>query len=416
MAEKRISSTLWKMAVWLVVLAAVAVPVTYYLFREPEFAVTAFTVHQGPVESTVAAISSGTVMPARKSMVAAGMLGTIAALHVKEGDRVEADALLVELAHTDLDAQVALAEANLKVGESRLEQVRIGAKIARDVAATRLSQAAAQFDQTQADYNRIKTLSDQKAVSASDLEKVALAVRVAREAKAAAEAGVQEDQVRQEEIRSAEAALEQLRAAIQAASALRDKAFVRAPFAGVVAKKVLDVGEAVAMGMPLLQLVNDEGCYIEAPFDEANAAQVALGQKVRIEVDAYPEVEFSGEVTEIAPVVSFNQDLSRTLNVKVQVAENKEKLLPGMSADVTIIAEKKPEALFVPTESLIRDQFAYLVQGGRAVRRDVQTGIGNWETREILEGLAEGDVIVTSVSIKGLENGSRVRVVDELDE
>jgi len=364
----------------------------------------------------VAAISSGTVMPAQKSMVAAGMLGTIAALHVKEGERVEEGGLLVELAHADLDAQVVLAEANLKVGESRLEQVRIGAKIARDVAATRLSQAAAQFDQTQADYNRIKTLSDQKAVSASDLEKVALAVRVAREARAAAEAGVQEDQVRQEEIRSAEAALEQLRAAIQAASALRDKAFVRAPFAGVVAKKVLDVGEAVAMGMPLLQLVNDEGCYIEAPFDEANAAQVALGQKVRIEVDAYPDVEFSGEVTEIAPVVSFNQDLSRTLNVKVQVAENKEKLLPGMSADVTIIAEKKPSVLFVPTESLIRDQFAYLIQGGRTVRRDVQTGIGNWETREILEGLAEGDVIVTSVSIKGLENGSRVRVVDELDE
>lgn len=409
-------SFVWKAVLWLVVLAVAAIPAVYFVFQEPVYDVTVFTVHRGPVQSTIAAISSGTVMPGQKSMVAAGMLGTISAVHVKEGDRVKAGDLLVEIAHEELDAQVMLAQANLKVGESRLEQARIGAKIAKDVAATRLGQAEAQCAQAEADYNRIKSLSDKKAVSASDLEKIGLALKVAREAKAAAEAGVREDQVREEEIRSAEAAIEQLQAAAQAAVALRDKALVRAPFGGVVAKKLLDVGEAVAMGLPLLQLVDDANTYIEAPFDEANAAQVAVGQRVKIEVDAFPEKVFSGEISEVAPVVAFNKDLSRTLNVKVRMAAEEEKILVGMSADVTIIAEDKPDALFVPSESLIRDQFAYAIEEGRAVRRDVTLGIGNWETREILGGLKEGDAIVTSVSIKGLQNGSRVNPVDAVEE
>ncbi len=382
--------------------------------REPVIDVTMTTVQRGPVEETVSAIASGTVMPAERAMVAAGGIGTISEIHVNEGDLVKEGDLLVELDHKELDAQVALAEANLKVGESRLEQARIGEKIYQEVSATRVSQATAQCDQAESDFRRVKDLADKKAVSQSDFEKATLALRVARENKAAAEASQKETLVREEEVRSAEAAVDQLRSAISVANAALERMHVRAPFEGVIAKKILEVGEAVAMGLPLLQMVRAGECYIEAPFDEANAAQISVGQVARVELDAYPDVKFKGEVFYISPVVSMNKDLSRTFDVKVRVVEQPEKFVPGMSADVTILADRKEGVIAVPSDTLVRDEFAYVIEDGRATRRDVKLGIGNWEKQEVLEGLKEGEPIISSVSAKGLKPGVKVRVVSDL--
>jgi HlyD family secretion protein len=398
------------------VLGAVTALALYYAIHERPVEVTAAKVTKGPVEQTVAAIASGTVMPARKSMVAAGTLGTISKVDVEEGQRVQEGDLLVELSHGELDAQLQLAEANLKVGQSRLEQAKLGADIYKDISATKLRQASAQSDQSRVEYDRIKALSAEKAVSQSNLDQAALALRVTQETKTAAEASQRENQVREEEIHSAEAVIEQLEAAVAVAKAARDRAFVRAPFAGVVADKVLEVGEAVAMGLPLLHLVQDNEIYVEAPFDEANLAQIAVGQKVRIEIDAYPNQEFPGEVTYIAPVVAVNRDLSRTVSVKVRVTDGAGKFITGMSADVTVVAEKKDSVLFVSTESLIRDEAVYLIEDGRVVRRPVTIGIGNWENREITGGLKEGDTIITSVSVKELQDGVKVKIVDQLEQ
>jgi len=139
-----------------------------------------------------------------------------------------------------------------------------------------------------------------------------------------------------------------------------------------------------------------------------------VGQRARITLDAYPDAEFQGELSFIAPVVTTVQDLTRTFETKVRIITEPEKFVPGMSADVTLIAEQKENVLFVPSESLIRDEFAYVIENGRAVRRDVKVGIGNWERREILEGLQEGELLVTSVNLKALKEGVPVRVVEEI--
>ena len=401
---------------WLIAASVIAAPIPYVLLREPVVEVTAVEIAPGPVEKTVAAIATGTVMPAAKSMVAAALMGVIDQVHVKEGSRVQEGDLLVELDHEELDAQVSLTEANLKVGKSRVEQARIGAQIAKEISAARLSQAAAQLELAEADFARIKALSEKNAVSNSDFDKAVLALRVARETKAAADAGQRENLVRAEELKSAEAALEQLGAGIEVARATRERAFVRAPFSGVVAKVILDAGEAVAMGLPLLHLVRTEDCYIAAPFDEAVADEIALGQPVRIELDAYPDDSFKGEVIYVAPVISMNRDLSRTLDLKVRIDEGHERMLPGMSVDVTIVAEKKDSVLTVPTESLIRDEFVYVIEDGRAVARNVELGIGNWEAREVLSGLQVGDKVITSVAMKALKDNTKVTVVDELED
>lgn len=401
---------------WLVVIALLLAPVAYMLTREEVLDVTTTAIQRGHVEQTVTAISSGTVKPSLDSMVATGTIGTVVSVPHREGEHVEAAEVIVELRHNELDSQVALAEANLKVGQSRLAQAKLAASINAEVAETRVAQTAAQFEQAQKDFESMKALADRNAIRQNDFDKAALALKVSQENLAAAKASQRENLVREEEVRMAESSIEQLNAAVAVAKAARDNAFVKAPFSGVIAKIFSDEGEAVSMGMPLLQLVDPSKSYVEAPFDEANAADIKLGQKARINLDAYRGEDFNGTVEFISPIVSINPDLSRTLNVRIRVEEGTEKFLAGMSADVVLLVEEKDNVIFAPTESLVRQEYAYIVNHGRAVRRDVKTGIGNWNTTEILSGLEEGDQMITSISLTKLAEGVRVRVVDSLEE
>jgi HlyD family secretion protein len=400
-----------KILAWLCILAGAGAGGAYYYLQEPALDVTVAEVATGRVEETIAAISSGTVVATQSARVASAGLGVIGQVHVAEGQAVSEGDLLVELEHAELDAQVALTQANLLAGRSRVEQARLAAGIFAEVAATRLAQARAQLDSARTDFDRIKALADKKAIAQTDFDKVALALRVAQETHAAAQAGVKENAVRDEEVVMAEAALTQLEAAVAVAEATRDKAFVRAPFDGVVTRVILKKGEAVAMGVPLLEVVETQKSHIEAPFDEADAARIAAGQPARITLDAYPRQEFDGEVVYVSPVVTINPNLSRTLTVKVRAVEGGPAFLPGMSADIVILSEAKEDVVFVPSESLIRDEYVYVVEGDRAVRRDVALGIGNWEYREVLSGLRPGDRLITSIGQRGLDAGVKVRAV-----
>ena len=403
-----------KALIWLLLLGGVVGAVVWYSRQEIEYEVTTALIERGAVEETVAAISSGAVMPEDRAMVAAGTMGVIEAVHVEEGQQVQAGDLLVELQHAELDAQVEVAKANLVAAESRLAQAKVGAELSREVSSTRVGQADAQIDAARADYGRMKALLEQNAISKSEMEKVTLALRVAEETANAAVAGRKEDQLREGDVTSAESMLLQLNAAIRAAEAARDRCFVKAPINGVVAKINLRKGEATAMGVPLLQLVDTSQRYIEAPFDEANAAQIRVGEVARIEIDAYPDQEFAGEVTYVSPVIIPNMDLSRTFTVKVKINEDIEKFTIGMSACGTIIAQRKEDVLKVPTESLVREEYCYIVENGRAVKREIALGIGNWEFKEVTGGLSGGETIITSMAVKGLEDGVKVKPVAEL--
>lgn len=402
------------MLVWLAILGGAGFGVWRYANQELVYEVTTQQIGRGAVEETIAAISQGAVMPEEKSMVAAGAMGVIDAVHVEEGQQVSAGDLLVELQHEELDAQVAIAKANMNVAQTRLAQAKLGAEVSKEVSQTRVGQASAQKDAAAADYSRMKALLDKQAISAAEMDKMTLALRVAQEMQNAATAGKKEDQLRDQDVTTAQTMIEQLNAAIQAAEAARERCFVKAPINGVVARINLHKGEATAMGVPLLQLFDNSSKYIEAPFDEANAAQVKVGQEVRIELDAYPDHEFPGEVTYVSPVIIPNMDLSRTFTVRAKIKEDLDKFVVGMSAGVTIIAQRKEDIIKVPAESLVREEYCYVVKDGRASKRPVKLGIGNWEFKEVLDGLQPGENIVTSIAVKGLADGVLVKPVAEL--
>jgi HlyD family secretion protein len=167
-------------------------------------------------------------------------------------------------------------------------------------------------------------------------------------------------------------------------------------------------GEAVGMGMPFLRIVDDSEFRVRAPFDEVTSVSVEMGQTAEIAFDTYRDRVFRGQVVGIAPVVSMNADMSRTLDVTLSLDDIDVPLLAGMSADVSIVVERKDDVIAVPTEAIVREQFVYIIENGRAQRRDVTLGVGNWQYREITAGLEAGETIVTNVTAPGLDDGVRV--------
>lgn len=399
---------------WAVLLGVLAGALAWKYLQRPPLAVTVDTVRRGEVIETVAAITSGVVVPTRQARVAAGTVGVVRQVHVEEGQQIRAGDLLLELDHAELDAQLALAEANLEVGRTRLAQAEEGARTARDVADIEIRRATTALEQAEVDYGRVKELYDKSVISRSDYDRALLALKTARDAKAAAEAGRREADVKAKEVDVARAGEVQLQAARDAAAAVREKAFVRSPIDGVVVKVMVRAGEAVVLGMPLAYVVDPSDFRIEAPFDEANLAALKTGQEAIIQTDSYPDRTFRGVLDFIAPAVVQGEQIARNLPCKIRVTESPELFMPGMSADVLVITERRSDTLYVPSESLVRDEYAYVVRNGRAWRREVKAGVGNIETREILEGLSEGETIVTSLSVKGLEDGVAVEVVREL--
>jgi HlyD family secretion protein len=153
--------------------------------------------------------------------------------------------------------------------------------------------------------------------------------------------------------------------------------------------------------------------YVRATVDEFDARRVHLDQEARVTLDAFPGRTLRGRVYKVSPAVSGERQEARTFTIRVSLEEGKELLKPGMSADVEVIVARRPGALFVPTQALLEREgkrWVYRVAEGRARLVPVRVGESNWQSTEVLDGLAEGDQVVVNPDTPGLAEGTRVKV------
>jgi HlyD family secretion protein len=206
----------------------------------------------------------------------------------------------------------------------------------------------------------------------------------------------------------------QAQARIKLVSTARQRTVLVAPFDGTVAKIVGEVGEystpsppGVAMP-PAIDLIDERCLYVAAPMDEVDAPKIGVGQPVRITLDALPGRSFAGKVRRVAPYVSAVEKQARTVQIEVDFDDPQSagRLLVGYSADVEVILDVRHGVLRIPSSALRQGGRVLLLQDGRLVDREVKTGLANWEHSEIVDGLAEGDRIVTSLDRAGVVPGA----------
>jgi len=194
---------------------------------------------------------------------------------------------------------------------------------------------------------------------------------------------------------------------------LDDTAIV-APLSGVVTERNVKLSDLVNTTRPLFKVVDLHILEAEVHVPEQDYAKVRSGQEAILKIDAFPEKSFLGRVERKSPVID-----SRSGTAEVTVAvENPEGILrPGMFVRVQIVVAVHPDALTLPREAILMQgerQTVYTVQEGIAREVTVETGFQEGDRVEILDGLAGEDRVVVRGHL-GLQSGTKVRVIEELD-
>ncbi len=362
----------------ILILAVLAAAATWIARPKPVKVVVA-AVTRGSVAATVANTRAGTVDACNRARLAPPLGGQIAKLPVTEGDAVHKGDVLLELWNEDLRAQLALQQRDRVAAGARTREACVTAEVARQEA------------------RRATRLREQRLVSEEQADRT-VGEADAREAGCAA--ARENERVSESRVAVAKANL--------------DRTILRSPFDGVIAEINGEIGEFVTpspVGVPTPPTVDivDTSClYISAPIDEVDAPAVKAGQKAQITLDAFPGRKFPGFVRRVAPYVLDAEKQARTVEIEAEI-ENPQasNLLPGYSADVEVILDTRRNVLRLPTQALIEGKRALVLdEAARILRqREVKTGVTNWEFTEVLDGLAEGDLVVLSVDREGVRDG-----------
>lgn len=369
---------MWAGVAAVVVLVAWLLRVTV-LAPDP-IAVDVVPVERGRVEETVTNSRAGTVRARRRARMTPEVGGQIRAVGAREGERVEAGAVLLELDDEIQRANLTLAERQREAAEAEAERACL--------AAARASREA----------ERLTRLANEELLSVDQAD----AAESGRETAAAGCA-------------AARAAAAQAAAAVQAARAELARMTLRAPFVGILAEVSTEIGEWVTPAPPLMQvpavidLYDPGSIYVSAPMDEVDAARLRSELPARITVDSHRGRTFAGRVTRVAPYVLDVEEQNRTVEIEVAFA-NRElaiTLLPGTSADVVVILDRRENVLRIPTAALLLGDRVLVLEEGRLVERRVEVGLGNWDFTEVISGLKAGDRVVTSLDREEVRAGAR---------
>lgn len=394
--------------------------------------------------------ATGKIQPETELKISSDVSGEITEMHVKEGDQVKKGDLLCRIkpdlyvsAIDRVNATVNTTKANLGTTKAQLEQ------------------AKASLVNSEAMFNRNKKLLDQNAISQQEFDAAKAQFESAKANVMAMEASVNASEYN---IQSSQASLKE-------ANTNLEKTFIYAPVDGTISKLSVEKGERVVgvsgmQGTEILRLANLNEMEVSVEVNENDIIKVHLKDTALIEVDAYMDKKFKGIVTEIANSSNSNGisvDQVTNFLVKIRMIresyaylvneKNPVPFRPGMSASVDIQTTRVNKVVSIPIPAVTArnkdslkvkpnneedfdvkvkndnedkegkkeeevKELVFVLVNGKAVQREIKTGIQDNDFIEIISGIKSGEEIISgpyrAVS-KVLRDGSKVKLVKKED-
>lgn len=377
---------------WLPILLALVLLLLWFAWRQwqgPE--IPAYQLEQRPLVQRV--VASGEVDSQSLAQVGSEITGVVKARHVREGDAVRAGDLLIELHDEEQQARLREAEAALR---QLVQSQRPQTEAALREAQNNLAQASRERERREALVARQLLPAEQGEQARQAEISARSALQRAQAAAAAAAPGGSDEQLLQQRLAAARAALERTR--------------IRARFDGVVQVRAVEPGDVVQPGTALLQIARADSREILVPLDEKELGPVAVGQPALIIADAYPTEVLEGRVSFIAPAVDTNRG---TIDVHLELLESADFLRQGMTVSVDIRTASRDQALVIPNDALFnrRGDSAEVLRlaGGRLAERvPVRLGLRGTGLTEVVEGVGAGDVLLTDEQAEGRRVRARI--------
>src|SRR5579864_5073244 len=433
--------------------------------------IVAFTVHQSSKNvvtvqtgkaqrqdlATVVS-ASGEIKPKNYVNVGANAFGKITHLYVKEGDHVKRGQLVAQLENVQSSADVNANEASVQAAQTDAVAADAGLKTAQ----ADLLRAQADYDRNKLDWERAQSLFKDGLISKSDFDS-------RKNAWATADAGLTQAQAKvaqaKAQMDSADKHVTQAHANLTRVTDVLHKTSYNAPYDGVVTNLPVREGETVVMGIQnapgstLMTIADMSIITAEVMVDETDIVNVHLGQPAEVTIDAIPRKTFHGTVSEIgdnaivrSSGVSTSQQATaseeaKDFKVVVNVQDAPVDLRPGLSTTAKITTATRTGAVAVPIQSLtLRTkaqiesqnnapgsvhaaapvpkevaskgkkeddiQGVFVIRNKKAVFVPVTTGITGTTDIEVIEGLKEGDEVITGSYkvLRTLRPGSSVKI------
>ena len=388
------------------VLAAILFSVWFFFFRKKADQIETYTVGRGNITETI--METGNVQAAQVSVYSTSN-GVVQDLYVKNGDSVQAGQKLFTVKSTSTDQEEATAYASYLTALNNLKKSQQDKESAyTQVLSDKKSLTDAKVDR---EYQKHNDENPQTNDDYTSKEKTAL-----KQAIAAKESALSASQKKYDD---AESAISASQASVTAAKLSYDatqNATIKAQVAGTVSNLSVRVGDVVyfsditvtstTIASPVLVIGDLSGYSVKIGINEMERSKIALGQKATIKFDAISDKEYSGIVEKID---DFGVEESGviTYNAYLSVIDQDERMLPKMTANVTVETSSRENVIVVPSKALKPYQNAKGVQVSKTDSKgkrvyeyvSVKTGLKSGSQVEITSGLEEGMVISLSDAV-----------------
>ena len=389
--------------------------------------------------------ASGKIQPKRSVNISADTMGRVVNLAVNEGDRVKREQYLLQIDPRNLTSRVNSGEASLAAAQSQLQQYRASVESAK----VALQQAQDTLKRQQDLWSRGLTTREQLDRADTDAKLRESDLRAA-----------------QQQIATQEKRIAQDTASLESARYDLSKVRIESPIDGIVTRRNIEEGEMVVIGTMnnpgtvLLTIADMSVIEAEVEVDETDIPALALGQGVKVTIDAIPDKTFPGKVTEIgnSPIQTTGSAGQQATNFKVVVTLDGQipEVRPGFTCTAEITSATRQQSLSVPIQamaaremvvdqsgSIVREpatdrarrrrrpadangdesklpdgqsrkelEGVFVVRSGAVEFVPVKTGIAGDKHFEVLSGLKEGDEVVTGpfANVRNLRDGDPVRI------
>lgn len=347
--------------------------------------------------------------------VTSEIMGQAKVVKVKEGEEVKKGDILIILSDEQIKIQVAQAQATLDSIQASSDKIKSGARPQEiKQAESALLQAKMNRDSVEENYLRMKTLFSEKAISEQQYEQAKNQYEIASVQYQSAQESYELiiEGAAEEDIKSIEAQVRQAKAALDMAKYQLKNTQITAPINGKVTSVSVSSGEMVSPSVPLLSIIDVSSIFVKVGISEKDISKIKEGQMVNLEIDAFPKEKFQGKI--VSKGIAVDQ-ISKTLEVKIEIIEPKVAIPIGVFARGDILVETNQDALIIPSSALTRKKegiYVFVIEEGIARQKEVTLGIIQGEKIEILNGLSEGEKIVI-LGNQELEDGLKVEVLDK---
>ncbi|MBV9033308.1 MAG: efflux RND transporter periplasmic adaptor subunit [Acidobacteriaceae bacterium] len=457
----------WKVIILLALLVLVAGGVFASIKISERGVVTVQTGKVSRTDLTAIVTASGEIKPRNYINIGANTQGPvpIRAILVKEGDRVKKGQVLARLANVQPAADLQAEQASLNAALADSAASEAAEKSMDDsiaVAESQVDHDRADLEQKRIDLKRSKDLFDSKLISSQDYEAKKALFDLAQATLTASERRVSQAKAQRAQaaaqLASAQKKVAQIHAMVARSQDVLSQYEAVAPLDGVVTNLPMRAGETVTPGLQnvvgstIMTIADMSIITAEVHVDETDIVSVMLGQSADVTIDAIPNKTFKGKVIEIGDTAllrstgvaaSQSQTSSQEAkDFKVVIALDipEDAVRPGLSCTAKIVTATRPHTLSIPIQALTirqRGQLAqakpgkpapqdpaaqkaakeelqgvFIVKNGKAQFREVKTGISGATEMEVLDGLKEGEQIVTGSYqvIRTIRNDAKVKV------